>query len=139
MPLEKGDNPKAIGHNITTEENAGKPHAQAVAIALHTAKDEASLSKSYYPVGPTIAEQNAYNREFYAPVAMERSLETMDGFSDIPNITSSTVADEHEGFEKLEHSLAHKKGINDPAAVAASIGMHKYGKAGFEAKAHGGE
>lgn len=135
MPLEKGDNPKAIGHNIETEENAGKPHRQAVAIALHTAKDEAT----YYPVGPTIAEQNAYNREYYAPVAMERSLETMDGFDDIPNMTSVTAADEHEGFAKLEHSLAHKKGINDPAAVAASIGMHKYGKQAFEAKAHGGK
>lgn len=39
MPLEKGANPSAIGHNIRTEENAGKSHEQAVAIALHTAKD----------------------------------------------------------------------------------------------------
>ena len=35
MPLEKG---KAnIGHNVKEEEAAGKPKAQAVAIALHTA------------------------------------------------------------------------------------------------------
>ena len=39
MPLEKGDNPQAIASNIKTEQEAGKPHAQAVAIALHTAKD----------------------------------------------------------------------------------------------------
>lgn len=30
-------------------------------------------------------------------------------------------------FEKLEGELSHKKGISDPAAVAASIGKKKYG------------
>jgi hypothetical protein len=35
MPLLKGK--ENIGHNVTTEENAGKPKAQAVAIALKTA------------------------------------------------------------------------------------------------------
>lgn len=35
MPLLKGK--KNIGHNIRVEEAAGKSHAQAVAIALHTA------------------------------------------------------------------------------------------------------
>ena len=40
MPLEKGDNRGAISHNIKTEKAAGKPQKQAVAIALHTAKDE---------------------------------------------------------------------------------------------------
>ena len=39
MPLEQGDNKAAIAHNIKTEEAAGKPHDQAVAIALSTAKD----------------------------------------------------------------------------------------------------
>lgn len=43
MPLETGDNKAAIAHNIKTEEAAGKPHDQAVAIALSTAKDEATL------------------------------------------------------------------------------------------------
>lgn len=35
MPLLKGK--ENIGHNVETEENAGKPHAQAVSIALKTA------------------------------------------------------------------------------------------------------
>ena len=30
-------------------------------------------------------------------------------------------------FAKLKSSLAHKKGIKDPGAVAASIGRKKYG------------
>ena len=37
MPLETGKSRAAIGHNIKTEESAGKPQKQAVAIALHKA------------------------------------------------------------------------------------------------------
>lgn len=37
MPLEAGKSKEAIGHNIETEEAAGKPKKQAVAIALHEA------------------------------------------------------------------------------------------------------
>ncbi len=38
MPLEKSKSKKAIGRNIVTEENAGKPKKQAVAIALNVAR-----------------------------------------------------------------------------------------------------
>jgi hypothetical protein len=38
MPLEKSKSKKAIGRNIAAEENAGKPKAQSVAIALETAR-----------------------------------------------------------------------------------------------------
>jgi len=38
MPLEKGKSRKAIGNNIKTEEAAGKPRKQAIAIALNTAR-----------------------------------------------------------------------------------------------------
>ena len=41
MPLEHGSSKEAIANNISTEEAAGKPHAQAVAIALNTASDQA--------------------------------------------------------------------------------------------------
>jgi hypothetical protein len=34
MPLIKSGSKKAIGQNIKTEQEAGKPHKQAVAIAL---------------------------------------------------------------------------------------------------------
>jgi hypothetical protein len=30
-------------------------------------------------------------------------------------------------FAKLENSLAHRKGISDPGALAASIGRSKFG------------
>jgi ribonucleotide monophosphatase NagD (HAD superfamily) len=38
MPLIEGKSQKVIGENIKKEENAGKPHKQAVAIALENAR-----------------------------------------------------------------------------------------------------
>lgn len=39
MPLIHSKSKKAVGPNIEREEEAGKPHDQAVAIALHTQDD----------------------------------------------------------------------------------------------------
>ncbi len=44
MPLTKGYSRKSIGKNIDTEEQAGKPPKQAVAIALNTAREAAPPS-----------------------------------------------------------------------------------------------
>jgi hypothetical protein len=38
MPLIHSKSKKAIGKNIEIEQSAGKPHKQAVAIALNTAR-----------------------------------------------------------------------------------------------------
>lgn len=38
MPLVKSGSKKAIGQNIKTEEAAGKPKKQAIAIALNVAR-----------------------------------------------------------------------------------------------------
>lgn len=38
MPLDKSGSKKSIGKNIKKEQEAGKPHKQAVAIALETAR-----------------------------------------------------------------------------------------------------
>jgi len=38
MPLKKGNTEKAISSNIKTLKGEGKPHKQAVAISLKTAK-----------------------------------------------------------------------------------------------------
>ena len=39
MPLKRGTSRKTIGHNIKVEEAHGKPHDQAVAIALDKARE----------------------------------------------------------------------------------------------------
>lgn len=46
--------------------------------------------------------------------------------------------DEHLGFEKMEHKLAHRKGVTNPKALAAYIGREKYGKKGMAKKAAAG-
>ena len=38
MPLDKSRSKKSIGKNISTEEKSGKPHKQAIAIALNVAR-----------------------------------------------------------------------------------------------------
>ncbi len=38
MPLDKSGSKKSIGKNIKTEQAAGKPRKQAIAIALNTAR-----------------------------------------------------------------------------------------------------
>jgi len=45
MPLIKSASPKAIGENIKTEEAAGRPKAQALAIAL-SVQDKAKQRKN---------------------------------------------------------------------------------------------
>ena len=41
MPLVKSASPKVVGENIKTEEAAGKPKKQALAIALNTQRQAA--------------------------------------------------------------------------------------------------
>jgi hypothetical protein len=52
---------------------------------------------------------------------------------------SEPVSKAHIGFNKLKGQLAHKPGISNPAAVAASIGRKKYGAKGMAAKAAAGK
>lgn len=42
-------------------------------------------------------------------------------------------------FAKLEHKLAHEKGVDNPGAVAASIGREKYGNKKMAAMAAKGK
>ena len=44
----------------------------------------------------------------------------------------------YEGFKKLREKIA-KSGAKNPDAVAASVGMKKYGKKKFEKAAHEGK
>lgn len=48
------------------------------------------------------------------------------------------LTETHIGFKKLANKLAHKKGVTDPRALAASIGRKKYGKKGMARRAAAG-
>lgn len=48
------------------------------------------------------------------------------------------VDEKHVGFKKMKNKLAHKKGVKDPGALAASIGRKKYGAKGMAKKAAAG-
>lgn len=52
--------------------------------------------------------------------------------------TSESIEEKKIGFAKLKNKLAHKKGVKDPAALAASIGRTKYGKVGMAKKVAAG-
>jgi hypothetical protein len=54
------------------------------------------------------------------------------------NEDAKMVVDAHMGFTKLDHSLAHRKGVHNPAALAAFIGRKKYGAGGMARKAAAG-
>lgn len=111
MPLEKGSSHEVISHNIATEIRHGHDPKQASAIAYREAggsRDEAP----YHEVGMTVGEMVAKGRSLYE--------------SGLP--ADQPTEDEHIGFEKLEHELAHEKGVNNPGAVAAVIGRKKYGE-----------
>jgi hypothetical protein len=43
------------------------------------------------------------------------------------------------GFAKLENELSHETGVQNPAALAASIGRKKYGAAKFNHAAAAGK
>lgn len=45
----------------------------------------------------------------------------------------------YEGFKKLKGQLSKEKGVEDAGAIAAKIGMAKYGKKKFEKAAHEGK
>jgi len=45
----------------------------------------------------------------------------------------------YTGFDKLKRQLAHKPGVTDPGALAASIGRAKYGAKKFQKAAGQGK
>ncbi len=67
----------------------------------------------------------------------QREAGTATGYQKVMDV-EPVALDEHEGFEKLERSLAHRKGVEDPKALAAAIGRKKYGAKGMAAKSAAG-
>lgn len=55
-----------------------------------------------------------------------------------PPPKASTVDEKKIGFDKLSHKLSHQSGVDDPDALAASIGRKKYGNKGMAKKSSAG-
>jgi hypothetical protein len=66
VPLEPGSSNAVVGRNIQREEEAGKPKAQAEAIALKEAgkSNQDALSEAL-PATITAAELSSRNREYW--------------------------------------------------------------------------
>lgn len=128
MPLKQGSSHETISQNIKTEMAHGKPQKQAVAIAMHTAgksnKDDEPDYTQAGPVGMTLAQINARNRQLWEP-----DKQGGDALSEPPQEEAEDCDAEDGPFQKLEHSVAHEKGVHNPKAVVAAIGRKKLGQA----------
>lgn len=74
MPLKSGSSEKTISENIATERRAGKPAAQAAAIAYSKAGEDCPMTRKDEYAKPEMIEAvpglsakdvNAKNRDFY--------------------------------------------------------------------------
>jgi hypothetical protein len=125
MPLFKGSSRGTISRNIKTEMEHGKEQPQAVAIAMREA------GKSKDAAVPAESLVNGLERESHPNMPGS----SPGGFAYVPVYGLSPGADEEtedprgndESFETVEHSLAHRKGVRDPKALAAAIGR-EHGK-----------
>lgn len=66
-----------------------------------------------------------YEDRFYADVMFEHGIEKW-----------VDITEEYLGFKKLKSKLSHEKGVDNPGALAASIGRKKYGAKKFAAMSH---
>ncbi len=53
MPLDKSGSKASVGKNIATEEAAGKPRKQSIAIDLNTKRRAKGPAERIYPKHPT--------------------------------------------------------------------------------------
>jgi hypothetical protein len=90
----KGDTPAAVHSNIKTEIAAGKPKAQAVAIALHTAKDD----------DMTIAPQKPASARVFSTGYEEQS--EMGVNSNHPKVNTAPVASDSKDEAYLTPTTA---------------------------------
>lgn len=92
MPLKLGKSREAISHNISTEEDAGKPHKQAIAIALSKARESgAKMNQGGYTQDVHPEHIKDEYRHLYA-----------GGYADGGMVESGERYEESEGHEDLE-------------------------------------
>jgi hypothetical protein len=164
MPLMKGKSKAAFSHNVAAEMHAGKPQKQSLAIAYAVKRRMAHKAKGgqveHYPTDnsgnymghpePSHSAHSGHPMGYaHGGKIKEYPHKGQMGQESVPMPSEGRDPAEYmaEGgklpklgtgarFSKLEHSLAHKPGIHNPAAVAASIGRKKFGAKKMSALAH---
>src|SRR5258708_7474249 len=124
MPLKTGNNQQAISSNIRTEIAAGKNHEQAVAIAMHKAKDGDAVSTT----AMTLGEINNKNKEYYAKPLVHTEDARPTGVSqDV--VYKGLDADSTDAWpESAQKSSLSKKGIEGPLTKSQTNFAEKISK-----------
>lgn len=112
MPLESGASKEAFSHNVAAEVNAGKPQAQAVAIAYKEkrASNDCTLAAGGYVSG----------RDYRTVMDMEKAM-------DARKFPSYTLADleamvaSGKGTPEIVQEIADRKAGHSTAAVTPQI------------------
>jgi hypothetical protein len=136
MPLEQGNSQPAIKRNIEREVAAGKPQKQAVAIALHTAKDAEGnmVGPSCAPVNAmTIADIQAANRRMWGPSveSTDPAMEVMDSVRDAKLLSRQEWLRNPELVKKWDGKYEEYTKSIESINEAAKFRKEK-GKDGFE-------
>ena len=71
--------------------------------------------------------------------AVEKIYESVEAQGSIKSGLESVLAEKYMGFKKTEKAIAKNPKVDNPAAVAASLGREKYGKEKFQKAAAAGK
>ena len=115
----------ARGGEVAADEDA--PHIKGVHKSF-LAKNDAGMSESGLRLRQGKDEEA---KEFH-----KQTLSDMKSMPKPKLMAEGGKVGSGSRFKHLEHSLAHEKGIHDPAALAASIGRKKYGAEGMGKLSH---
>lgn len=102
---------------------------------------DATPVREYAPAAASMIRKvnESLSQSVWEPVA-EQVRPAENVWEELVRLTESQeVSEKHLGFKKLKGKLAHKKGVKNPAALAAKIGRDKYGSAGMAKKAAAGK
>jgi hypothetical protein len=127
MPLLTGKS--NIGHNITVEEEHGKPHKQAVAIALSKARGKDDLQ----PVGADDPERSLALAKHNAGITKSQDKRTKDMKSEVMPVGDEDDCTQEEVDDYHKKYLAAKS-KDDVTAMAKWLSLYRMAKADVSAQ-----